>query len=235
MQGPLELARSATNPREAIEGLRALTALRHELDELEARHVADALGEGRSRSQIGEALGISKQAAHKRHAGRVRAAPPRPRAPPERRLLVTGQARRVVERAREEAPAGGRAQLGPEHLLLGLLRDDHGIALRALEAAGVALEEARSALPEEAGERAGGAGEELAEGERVRVSSEARATLEQSLREAVRVGDSHLGVEYLLLALLDGPETPAARLLSEIGVEPGQVTQRVYELIGAPA
>jgi hypothetical protein len=232
VQGPLELARSATNPPEAIQGLRALTALRHELDELEARHVAEALGEGRSWSQIGEALGVSKQAAHKRHAGRARRAPPRPPAPSERRLLVTGQARRVVARAREEAQARGRTELGPEHLLLGLLRDDHGIALRALDAAGVELDAARSALPEGGGS-AGRSGEELAEGERVRVSGEARAALEQSLREAVRVGDSHLGVEHLLLALLDGPETPAAQLLSKIGVEPGQVTQRVYELIGA--
>jgi ATP-dependent Clp protease ATP-binding subunit ClpA len=214
-----------------MEGLRAIVALRRELAELELRHVAVALGEGRSWSQIAEALGISKQAAHKRHARRVRAAPEQPRTTSQRRLLVTGQARRVVERAREEAHATGEAEIGPEHLLLGLLRDDHGTALRALEAAGVELEAARAALP-------GGEGAKTVAGEaaagRVKVSPQARATLEESLREAVRLGDSHLGVEHLLLALLSDPRAPAGRLLAELGVHPADVALRVHQLVGGP-
>jgi hypothetical protein len=232
MQGPLELARSAMNPGAPIQGLAAIVALRRELEELEARHVADAIGEGRSWSQVAGALGISKQAAHKRHANRIREAPERPQPPPQRRLLVTGQARRVVDRAREEAQASGSAEVRPEHLLLGLLRDDHGTALRALEAAGVRLDAARSSLPREAGGAPSRGRAE--EGARVRVSPAARETLEESLREAVRLGDSHLGVEHLLLALLNHPDAPAARLLAGLGVPPDQVARRVYQLVGAP-
>jgi hypothetical protein len=227
---PVELARSAANPREPMQGLRALVALRHELVELEARHVAEGLREGRSWSQIAEALGVSKQAAHKRHAARVREARPDPTAPPQRRLLVTGQARRVVELARAEARAAGRPEVGPEHLLLGLLADDHGTALRALEAAGVELATARESLyavSRDAGRADGARG-------RIRVSREARAALEESLRQAVRLGDSHLGVEHLLLALLHDRDAPAARLLTELGAPPEQVTHWVHQLVGAP-
>ena len=231
MQAPVDLARSATGARDPLDGLRAIVALREELKKLEEQQVATALGEGRSWSQIAAGLGISKQAAHKRHARRVRAAPKRPAQSPQRRLLVTGQARRVVELARAEAHASGSAEVTPEHLLLGLLADDHGTALRALQSSGIELEAARAALPyREAGAASPGAGE----GGRVRVSAEARATLEESLREAVHLGDSHLGVEHLLLALVKDSKAPAARLLDELGVPPDQVARRVHQLVGGP-
>jgi ATP-dependent Clp protease ATP-binding subunit ClpA len=219
----MELARSATSPREPMQGLRAIVALRRELVELEERYVDDALRQGRTWSQIAGALGVSKQAAHKRHSGRARTTPAGKQADPRRRLLVTGQARRVVQRARVEARAAGGAEVGPEHLLLGLLGDDHGTALRALESAGVELEAARAAIPRPPG-RPSGSG-------RVPVSEQARAALEQSLREAMRLGDSHLGVEHLLLALLRDPEEPAARLLAQLGVPADRVSDRVHQLV----
>src|SRR4051794_16993387 len=53
--------------REATTSLRALTALRHELDALEHQQVARALAEGRSFSAIARPLGITRQAAHRRY------------------------------------------------------------------------------------------------------------------------------------------------------------------------
>jgi ATP-dependent Clp protease ATP-binding subunit ClpA len=229
MQRTVELAREATGSPDPLDGLRAIVALRHELQELEAEHATAALREGRSWSQVAQALGITKQAAHKRHAARAREKATREQpGAPRRRLLVTGQARRVVERARVEAGAAGAAEIGPEHLLLGLLGDDHGTALRALQSAGIELTAARAALLASGAETPGGAN---APG-RVRVSAEARAALEDSLREAMRLGDSHLGVEHLLLALLRDPASRSAELLADLGVPPGQVTRRVHELVG---
>ena len=135
--------------------------------------------------------------------------------------LLCGRALRI---AYDEAVAHDQ-EVGPEHLLLGLLGDDHGTALRALESAGVELEAARAAVPRTPGEPG--------EGGRVPVSEQARAALEQSLREAVRLGDSHLGVEHLLLALLRDPEAPAARLLGQLGVRAERVSERVHQLVGA--
>jgi transposase-like protein len=225
-----ELARVASEPAEPMQGLRAVVALRHELDVLEARHVDAALQGGRSWSQIAAALGVSKQAAHKRHAQRSRSAgPPAAPAASRRRLLVTGQARRVVELARQEAHGLGHAELGPEHLLLGLISDDHGTARRALDGAGARLDPAREALA-----ATSEPGPVQAAG-RVRVSAEAREALEQSLREAVLLRDSHLGVEHLLLALLRDPDGPPGRLLAATGVEAGEVARRVHGLIGDDA
>jgi hypothetical protein len=210
-------------------GLRAVVAQREQLDALEASHVDAALEQGHSWSQIADALGISKQAAHKRHAERARHnADGGPAAAAGRRLLVTGQARRVVGLAREEARALRSEQVEPEHLLLGLLRDDHGTALRALEGAGARLGDLRAAL---AGgrRRVGGRG-----ASRVSVSPATREALEQSLREAVQLGDSHLGVEHLLLALLRDPARRVWPLLEEVGVSPDDVCGRVFGLVGQP-
>jgi hypothetical protein len=223
-----DLMRMVTGAREPLDGLRAVVDLRRELDEAEARHVRLALHEGRSWTQIAQALGVSKQAAHKRHAQRIRegSAPAVER--PQRRLLVTGQARKVVELARDEARQMGNPEMGSEHLLLGLLRDDHGTALRALRSAGVQLDEARRAVAGATDERP-----RTVEG-RVRISPSARRTLEDSLREAVRLGDSHLGVEHLLLALLRDEHGPPGRALTELGVPPAALAERVVELIGSP-
>jgi Clp amino terminal domain, pathogenicity island component len=188
--------------KDPLAGLRAVVVQREQLDALEAQHVDAALEQGHSWSQIADALGITKQAAHKRHAHRAREEAADQSEPPGRRLLVTGQARRVVEHAREEARDMGRPEVDPEHLLLGLLRDDHGTALRALEAAGARLQEVRPAMEDRGGGTASSAGGAAAPAGRVRVSRAAREALEQSLREAVQLGDSHLGVEHLLLALL---------------------------------
>jgi hypothetical protein len=211
---------------EPLEGLRALVELRSELDEIEGRRVQEAVRQGRSWAQVAAALGVSKQAAHKRHARRVREAEQRRPQPAQRRLLVTGQARRAVGLAREEAGRLGSEEAGPEHLLLGLLLDDHGTALRALESAGVRLERARRLVGD-----AGPHGP-VDNGGRARVSAQARAVLEQSLREAVHLHDSHLGVEHLLLALLKDREGAAGRVLAELGAPPQEVAERVLALIG---
>ena len=57
---------------EPLGTLRAVVATRRRLDEVEARYVEKAVLAGRSWSEIANALGVSKQAAHKRHAKRIR-------------------------------------------------------------------------------------------------------------------------------------------------------------------
>jgi hypothetical protein len=233
MQPAEKLARQASGARPALEGLQAVVALRRELDSLEERRVDEALRAGHSWSEVAAALEVTKQAAHKRHAGRSREGSRRRRGgAPARRLLVTGQARRVVEFARGEAAELGSPTVEPDHLLLGLLRDDHGAALRALERAGVSLASARERA-EALGPERGGA---LATGarRRPRVSPDSRRALEDSLREAMRLGDSHLGVEHLLLALVRDGSSRASKVLAELGVPPREVEDRVYELVGQP-
>src|SRR4051812_18552959 len=86
--------------------LRALSALREQLDQLERAQVARALAEGQTFTSIARPLGISRQAAHRRY---------RDLAP-----TLSAEARAALLRAREEAARHGSHSIDGEHLLLAL-------------------------------------------------------------------------------------------------------------------
>ncbi len=201
-----ELSRRIDDPGDPGEALEAIVAIRRRLDDLEDRHVDAALRAGWSWSRIPapwgspsrrrtQALEAPATEAASSAASAATAAP----APGARRqLTITGEARRVVEYAREEARHVGAAGVGPEHLLLGLLRSPQGKAAGALAAAGVALEPARAQVDALASEDPGRltAGEGPG-GRRPPVLPEARRVFEQALREAVAGGDAHLALPAL--------------------------------------
>jgi hypothetical protein len=235
-----DLALSASQLDDPGKGLAAVAALRGQLEALEASHVDRALQSGWPWSRIAGSLGVSKQAAHKKHAARLRG---RPAASPvshhdRARLVVTGQARRSVRLAREEAAALGQSYVGVEHLLLGLLCDGEGPAADALASVGVTLAAAREEVERLLAEQAGtdvarftptGDGEEQAT--RLPVSTRAREAMEQSLREAVRLGSPHLGVEHILLALLRSRAGAVTLVLARFGLSPIVVEQRVDDTL----
>lgn len=205
------------------EGLQTVAALRVRVETLEASLVEKAIREGWSWRQIAEVLGVTKQAAHKKHARRVAERLADARTQERRKLVVTGRARLSVRLAREEAAGLDAAELRPEHLLLGLLRDAESMAGRALAAGGATLTASREVV-------AGLAPAREASGpadERLPVSADARAVMEESLREAVRRGDEHLGVEHLLLSLLHDEEGQVARTLTGLGVDLGALEERL--------
>ena len=70
---------------------------------------------------------------------------------------------------------------------------------------------------------------------RLPISRPARAALEQSLREALRLRHAHLGVEHLLLALLREEAGAAVRILESLGVTAAAAEERVTELVAAGA
>jgi hypothetical protein len=204
-----------------------VSELRQEIERLEVEQVRAAVAEGWSWREIAEALGVSKQAAHRKHAAKP-APPPPPASGTDQRqhLVVAGQARQTVEYAREEARSLKHPAVEPQHLLLGLLRQGEEVA-GALTSAGVTLEAARAEV------RALGAADEESETglprrDRVPVSAAARAAFEQSLREAVARGDGRLGPEHLLLALLRDRRGGAAEVLGRVGVPAGRL-QRLAE------
>jgi Clp amino terminal domain, pathogenicity island component len=208
----LELARRALGEHGTGDALRAVAALRRELDRLESLHVAAAVHAGWSWSRVARELGVTKQAAHRKHAQRVRdlhalGEPVAGGTTP--RLPVADETRRAIQLAREEAGALGAGLLGPEHLLLGVLRVEAQPAVAVLEEQGVSLEAAReaaaSATPGDPGQ--------------TRVSGDARATMDRAVREAVAHGDSRLRCSHLLLALAheQGP------YLRRVGADPAKV------------
>lgn len=223
-----DLVEHALRAPEPAASLRAVTALREELVAFERLQVARMLDAGGSFGEVGQALGISRQAAHRRYrdlAG-VALADPRP-APgaPRGRILVTSEARAAVNLAREEAGALGAGTVGSEHLLLGILRCDEAWMVGVLRTE-VSLDRARQcAQPTLVDGRPPPAPPAPVAPGPQGISAYARAVFEQSLREAVRRGDGYIGVEHLLLASLGDPEGGACRTLDALGVDAAAVRE----------
>jgi ATP-dependent Clp protease ATP-binding subunit ClpA len=234
---PAEDLLRAAQLQDPLEGLGAVAAMRAHLDTLEGMHVENALREGRSWREIAGALGVSKQAAHRKWASALRARS-EPAAASGRAaggIVVTGRARLCVHFARQEAMAMRRDSVGTEHVLLGVLRDADSAAGAALSEVGVRLEQARRAverLQQEVDLRATSVdpptttdGGPPGRGQRpgLPTTRQCRIALEQSLREAVALGDGHLGPEHLLLGMLRQPQAGAALVLRLLGRRPEDV------------
>jgi ATP-dependent Clp protease ATP-binding subunit ClpA len=204
-----ELAEDAAHAEDGMSALRTLTELRQEAELLAEAHVERALAAGHSFADVARALGISRQAAHRRYR---ELAPERPSEPP-RRLRATAEARAAVRLAREHAVAAGE-DLRAKHVLLGILGTD-GDAARALQAQGVTVEAAHACARAMDGD---GARSDASDGD---------ANLRRMLREAGRValarGEERLGAEQLLLAALGDADDGARRTLAALGVTPASI------------
>jgi hypothetical protein len=200
-----------------------MTALREELDAFERLQVARALDAGHSFGDIARAIGISRQAAHRRYRDLAGVTlPESDSSPSDRRLIVTSEARAAVTLAREEATAMGAPVVGSEHLLLGIMRCRAPSTSAVLDTRGITLADARRCAQPTLVEGAppatpvpAGRG----------VSHYARAVFELALREAVKRGDGYIGVDHILLASLEDPLGGACRTLCEMGLDPEQVRE----------
>jgi len=202
-----QLARTASRLGDPEAGLTAIRELRQRLDTLEAAHVDQAIEAGWSWRQVAEALGVTKQAAHARHARRSQRR--------QQGLVVAGRARQAVARAKAEAARVGAPRVETDHLLLGLALEDQGAVREALDACGISGDAVRGTI-EAWGSDAPRAGEPA-------VSPHTREVLEQSMREAVARGDARLDVEHLLLAVLHEAGGRGQQVVVACGRSPGAV------------
>ena len=138
----------------------------------------------------------------------------------------TERARKVVVHAQEEARRFGHNYVGTEHLLLGLLREDEGVAARALSSLNVTLRGARAQL-----ESIVGCGEEGMDAQ-VPFTPRSKKVLELALREAMQLGHNYIGTEHLLLGLVRENEGVASQMLSSMGVEADEVYKQVIRMAG---
>jgi hypothetical protein len=141
----------------------------------------------------------------------------------------TDRARRVVVAAQEEARLLGHNHIGSEHLLLGLLREQGGMAGQALKAAGVTLEAARDQVEELAGP-----GSKSPAGH-IPFTQRAKKILELSLREALEQKKGYIGTEHILLGLIRDADGGGALVAERLGGSLSALRQRVLEVSKAAA
>jgi hypothetical protein len=217
---PLERVAAAATIKDQVAAL---------ADELVDHYVAEARAAGCSWTQIGGALGVTRQAAQQRGAG------------PIGRLLqglTRGRFTRFTKRAKAAviaAQAAARDRHHPtvetEHLLLGLFAgdDENGdgenvavVALRRLGVDGAAVERAVDERVEPGTDSRRG---------HVPFGAQAKKTLELTLREALRMGHNYIGCEHIVLALRRVEDGLAAQILAELGVTYADLERAVRDAL----
>lgn len=194
-------------------------------DELLDHFVGHARSAGCSWNDIGEALGVSRQAAHQRHGGLLGNALDKFRGGAFTRF--TPRARAAVIAAQTAAREFGHTPVGTEHVLLGIYADgDSDVGVRALERLGVE----RSAV--EAFITAARAPGGNAPRGHIRFGADAKAALEGALQAALELGHDHIGCEHLLLGIVRQSDSLGGRALAAQGVTAARLATAVDELLG---
>jgi ATP-dependent Clp protease ATP-binding subunit ClpC len=140
----------------------------------------------------------------------------------------TERARQVVVLAQDEARSLRHNYIGTEHLLLGLLREEEGLAARVLGELGVELEAVRAQVGRVVGE-----GEEITTGQ-IPFTPRAKKVLELALRESRALGHQYIGTEHILLGLVRENDGVAARILLDLGVDAETIREAVGRLLLGP-
>ncbi len=178
-------------------------------DHLIGHFVDQARRSGASWTDIGEHMGVTKQAAQKRFVPKDADADDVIKNASLNRF--TPRARHVLAVAQEEAQRLGRGRVTNEHIVLGLLAEPEGLAAKAIVALGASLDDVRDAITAEMPTRKRANTD-------VRFSGPAKKTLQLALRTAMQLFHNYIGTEHLLLGMLQIDDDPATDALSELGV-----------------
>lgn len=173
---------------------------------------------GHSWTEISSALGVSKQAAHKRFTS-----------PAPTLERFTPRARTVVDAAAAAARSLGHNYVGPEHILLGLFAEPQSLAALVLAEAGVE----RAAVEEKVLDALPRGNEPLLDN--LPYIPQASLALQGALTEALRLGHNYIGTEHILLGVLRDRDTLPLRILGDLGVSPEWIRNRLADMLSALA
>ncbi len=137
----------------------------------------------------------------------------------------TKRARRVLTLAQEEAQRLNHNYIGTEHLLLGLVREENGVAVRVLRDLGVDPKQVRERV-----ERTVGRGQRAAFG-KLSLTPRTKRVIELAVDEARRLGHHYIGTEHLLLGLVRAGEGVAVDVLRGLGVSLDKVRSQTARVM----
>ncbi len=140
----------------------------------------------------------------------------------------TERGRRVVVLAHEEARGLKHNYIGTEHILLGLLREQEGLAARVLESLDITVERVREQVVQIVGP-----GEEATTGQ-IPFTPRAKKVLELANREALSLGH-YIGTEHVLLGLLRESEGVAVRILLDLNADAEKIRASTIALVSRSA
>src|ERR1700704_5513537 len=140
----------------------------------------------------------------------------------------TERARQVVVLAQDEARALKHNYIGTEHILLGLLREEEGLAARVLESLDITVEEVRAQVA-----RIVGQGDEVTTGQ-IPFTPRAKKVLELALREALSLGHNYIRTEHILLGLVRENEGVAARILLDFDADAEKIRNEIIRMLSGP-
>ncbi len=140
----------------------------------------------------------------------------------------TERARQVIILAQEEARTLKHDYIGTEHILLGLLREEEGLAARVLESLYITVELVRAQVV-----RIVGSGDEVSSGQ-IPFMPRAKKVLELALREALSLGHNYIGTEHVLLGLVRENEGVASRVLLDFDADAEKIRNEVIWVLSGP-
>jgi hypothetical protein len=170
-------------------------------DQLVGHFVSLAKEAGASWTEIGDAIGVSKQAAQQRWV-------------PQIFNRYTDLARHVIVLAQESARNHKHNYIGTGHVLLGLLDEPRGLAARLL----VAQAGSADAVQEAVEQRMSPPEKKVPRGH-IPFTPRSKLVLEDAVRESTDLGHDFVGTEHLLLGLLAVGDGVAATALGALGID----------------
>lgn len=186
-------------------------------DALVGYFVDQSRREGHSWTEISAALGVSKQAAHKRFS----------LVPGPVLERFTPRARSALEAATDAARALGHPYVGTEHVLLGLFQTSESIAAKVLRKAKVTRAKIERAVLAETPRGSDGSDDKRP------YTPRAADVMTRAIGEALKLGHNYVGTEHILLALFRDPDSVAAKVLTKLGASHQQFSASVLEELAA--
>jgi ATP-dependent Clp protease ATP-binding subunit ClpC len=138
----------------------------------------------------------------------------------------TEPARQVVVLAQDEARTLRHNYIGTEHLLLGLLREERGLAAKTLAGLGITIEHVRDKVRAIVGE-----GDDVSTGQ-IPFTPRAKKVLELALRESQALSHGFIGTEHLLLGLAREGEGVAMQIVAEFGAGAESIRRETMRTLG---
>jgi hypothetical protein len=173
---------------------------------------------GHTWAEIGEHLGVTRQAAQKRFVASV--------GDTVTFELFTVRARHALDRTLDVARGLQHNYVGTEHVLLALFDDEDALSRKVLDRLGVDRAAVEAAVLERIGR-----GARPVDGQEVPWTPRARKVLEETLRVAIELGHNYVGTEHLLLGLYRGQDGLAKQVLEGLGAGGDAAKAVVIELL----